>query len=128
MLNARASRSSPLVLLIIPVVVVAPYVVLSGVNWAVLAVSSARFLIDGLLIVSVWLPLLYVISVEGHIDNRLMPVSNRDGSNPIDRIDWRQIVKLGTGREPAPRSGQPRKPGMHFYRNAAKSALGDRGA
>jgi two-component system sensor histidine kinase/response regulator len=62
MLNARASRSLPLVLLVIPAVAVALYVVLSGLHWSVLSASPARFVIGVLLVVSAWLPLLYVIS------------------------------------------------------------------
>jgi hypothetical protein len=41
-------------------------------------------------------------SVEGHVENWLMPDSNGDGADPIDRIDWQQILDLGIGRELAP--------------------------
>jgi hypothetical protein len=61
MLNARASLSLPLVLLVIPVVVVVLYVVLSEFHWAVLSASPARFMMVVLLIVSPWLPLVYAI-------------------------------------------------------------------
>jgi hypothetical protein len=47
MLNARASRSLPLVLLVIPAVVVVLYVVLSGLHWAVLSASAGAFRDDG---------------------------------------------------------------------------------
>lgn len=62
MLNARASRSLPLVLLVIPAVVVALYVAWSGLHWTVLAAVPARFVMMVLLVVSAWLPLVYVIS------------------------------------------------------------------
>jgi hypothetical protein len=42
--------------------------------------------------------------VEHNVENGRMPDSNGDGSDPIDRIDWQQIVELATGREPAPRA------------------------
>jgi PAS domain S-box-containing protein len=62
MLNARASHSLPLVLLVIPAVVVVLYVVLSGLHWAVLSASPARFVMIVLLVVSAWLPVVYVFS------------------------------------------------------------------
>jgi PAS domain S-box-containing protein len=62
MLNARASRSLPLVLLVIPGVVVTLYVALSGLHWAVLSASLTRFVMMVLLVVSAWLPLVYVTS------------------------------------------------------------------
>jgi PAS domain S-box-containing protein len=64
MSNARASHSLPLVLLVIPAVVVALYVMLSGLHWVVLSASPARFVMMVLLVVSAWLPLLYVISTR----------------------------------------------------------------
>jgi PAS domain S-box-containing protein len=62
MLNARASRSLPPVLLLITAVVAVLYAVWSGLHWAVLAASPARFAMLVLLVVSAWLPLVYVIS------------------------------------------------------------------
>jgi PAS domain S-box-containing protein len=62
MLNARTSHSLPLVLLVIPAVVVALYVVLSGLHWAVLSAPPARFVMIVLLVVSAWLPVVYVFS------------------------------------------------------------------
>jgi len=62
MLSARASHSLPLVLLVIPAVVVVLYVVLSGFHWAVLSASPARFVMIVLLVVSAWLPVVYVFS------------------------------------------------------------------
>jgi two-component system sensor histidine kinase/response regulator len=64
MLNARASRRLPLVLLVIPAVVVALYVAWSGLHWAVLEALPARFVMMVLLVVSAWLPLVYVISTR----------------------------------------------------------------
>jgi|HubBroStandDraft_1064217.scaffolds.fasta_scaffold413104_2 hypothetical protein len=40
--------------------------------------------------------------VEQNVENGRMPDSNWDVTDPIDRIDWQQIVKLGTGRERPP--------------------------
>jgi PAS domain S-box-containing protein len=62
MLSARTLRSLPLVLLVIPAVVVPLYVVLSGLHWAVLSAPPASFVMRVLLVVSAWLPLVYVIS------------------------------------------------------------------
>jgi PAS domain S-box-containing protein len=64
MLSARTLRSLPLALLVVPAVVVPLYVVLSGLHWAVLSVPPARFVMRVLLVVSAWLPLVYVISTR----------------------------------------------------------------
>src|SRR6266404_402242 len=64
MLNARASRAPPLVLLVIPAIVVALYLVLSELHWAELDVPTAHFVMMVLLVVSSSLPLLYLISTR----------------------------------------------------------------
>lgn len=69
MLNVRAARSLPLVLLVIPAVVVPLYVVLSGLHWVVFLAPPARFVMMILLVVSAWLPLLYVISGRSTISS-----------------------------------------------------------
>src|SRR5450631_957806 len=61
-MNVRASRSLPLVLLVIPAVVAMLYGVLSWLNVAVFSAWPARFVLMMLLIVSAWLPLLHFIS------------------------------------------------------------------
>jgi len=62
MLNARASRGLPLVLLVIPAVAVPLYVVLSWPHSAVLEAAWLRFAIVSVLVISVWIPpLVYVI-------------------------------------------------------------------
>ena len=45
-------------------------------------------------------------SVKEHIENGLMPDSNWGKADPIDRIDWPQIVELRTGGEPVPRAAE----------------------
>jgi len=89
MLNTRASLSLPLVLLVIPAVVVALYVVLSGLHWAVLSASPARFVMMVLLVVSPWLPLVYVISTRS---TNLGPDAEREAKLARERTMLRTLI------------------------------------
>jgi PAS domain S-box-containing protein len=61
LLNAGDARVLPFVLLATPAVIAALYAVLTLLHWGMLEASPARFVMLGVLVVSAWLPLLYVI-------------------------------------------------------------------
>jgi two-component system sensor histidine kinase/response regulator len=62
LVNAGASRALPFVLLVVPAVVTALYGVSTVLRWVALDASPLRIVMVGVLVVSAWLPLLYVIS------------------------------------------------------------------